>query len=449
MAEALICPTCSAPLDYPAGGGASMRCPYCKTTVLLSADSKANIGTGEIPDAFRPMVEQALQMAQAAGKMGPASKIEAIKMFRASSGASLADAKKVIEAAGLSGASRTARPGNPAQAPTYRTTSKGTGVVIGVAIAIALFAGLGVPAALVARQLLAPKQRAVPSIPHTSMMSIPTRTPVAAPTFAAQVMAFGSEGVGPGRFKDNRTIAVDGQGHIYVGEYGNGRIQAFDSTGKYLSEWSVGKDKYLQSLSADRAGIVYAVADGHILRFTGATGAAIDEMENVSGDTVEDYRAASVAPNGDVYAIGGDSDIVVLNSEGKIKQIIKASQKIGEDVSLNKIVKLSTGEMFALDRQQGVFKFAEDGRYINRFGGGEGSGPGHLSSPQDIAVDGQGRIYVTDFGPSVRVYNGDGAFIDSFGDNQVAFGLAVNDRDETFVCFRNQHEIRKFVLVKR
>jgi hypothetical protein len=261
-------------------------------------------------------------------------------------------------------------------------------------------------------------------------------------------MAFGSEGIGPGRFKDQRTIAVDAQGHIYVGEYSNGRIQSFDSAGKYLTEWSLGRNKYLQGLAADRAGTVYAVADGHILQFTGATGAAINEMENVSGDAVEDYRDASVAPNGDVYAIAGQSDIVILSADGKIKQIIKASDKVGEDISLEKIVKVGTGEMFALDRQQGIFKFAADGRYINRFGGGEGRGPEHLSSPQSLAVDGEGRIYVTDFGPSIKVYNGDGGYIDSIGDNQIAFGLAINDHDEIFACFRNQHEIRKFVPVK-
>jgi LSD1 subclass zinc finger protein len=35
MPEALKCPSCSAPLDYPPGGGANMRCPYCDTTVMI------------------------------------------------------------------------------------------------------------------------------------------------------------------------------------------------------------------------------------------------------------------------------------------------------------------------------------------------------------------------------------------------------------------------------
>src|SRR4051794_30234725 len=37
--------------------------------------------------------------------------------------------------------------------------------------------------------------------------------------FVNQTLKFGSEGIGPGMMTDARSIAVDGQGNIYVGEY--------------------------------------------------------------------------------------------------------------------------------------------------------------------------------------------------------------------------------------
>src|SRR5258706_5995773 len=37
--------------------------------------------------------------------------------------------------------------------------------------------------------------------------------------FASVTLSFGSEGIGPGMLTDARSIAVDGQGNIYVGEY--------------------------------------------------------------------------------------------------------------------------------------------------------------------------------------------------------------------------------------
>ena len=41
-------------------------------------------------------------------------------------------------------------------------------------------------------------------------------------SFATILLKFGEEGIGPGMFKDARSIAVDGSGRIYVGEYSGG-----------------------------------------------------------------------------------------------------------------------------------------------------------------------------------------------------------------------------------
>src|SRR5262245_55194629 len=62
-------------------------------------------------------------------------------------------------------------------------------------------------------------------------------------TFANVLLEFGKEGIGPGMFTDARSIAVDGAGQIYVGEYSGGRIQVFDPTGKFVTQWSIGDRK--------------------------------------------------------------------------------------------------------------------------------------------------------------------------------------------------------------
>ena len=45
-------------------------------------------------------------------------------------------------------------------------------------------------------------------------------------SFASELLAFGSEGIGPGMFTDARSIAVDGAGRIYVGEYTAGEFKS-------------------------------------------------------------------------------------------------------------------------------------------------------------------------------------------------------------------------------
>lgn len=54
----------------------------------------------QIPDEIRPLIEKAQQLAQAAGYNGRLNTIEAIKFYRQASGASLAEAKRVIEMVG-------------------------------------------------------------------------------------------------------------------------------------------------------------------------------------------------------------------------------------------------------------------------------------------------------------------------------------------------------------
>jgi hypothetical protein len=46
--------------------------------------------------------------------------------------------------------------------------------------------------------------------------------------------SFGTPGSGEGQFNTPHTIAADKDGNIYVGDRGNGRIQVFDHTGKFL-----------------------------------------------------------------------------------------------------------------------------------------------------------------------------------------------------------------------
>ena len=274
-------------------------------------------------------------------------------------------------------------------------------------------------------------------------------------------MEFGSHGVGPGHFDDARSIAVDNQGHIYVGEYSNGRIQRFDASGKYLSEFSLGPNSYLQNLIADRNGTVYAVSSSHILRFNGASGSGLGEIGgSAAGEPPRSYTDACLAPGGVMYAISdsfaGEPEIVKLDtSSGKIVSSFETNKSVGESLDLFRIAAMTTGEIYALDRNKGVFKFAADGRYINRFGGGKTAGvsplelpPSQLFSPQNIAMDSQGRIYVSDSISCIKVYDKDGNYLDKFGGNEVAFGIAIDDQDNIYACLRNRHTVRKYVIAK-
>jgi DNA-binding beta-propeller fold protein YncE len=48
--------------------------------------------------------------------------------------------------------------------------------------------------------------------------------------------SFGTPGSGPGQFNTPHSIAVDANNNIYVADRGNGRIQVFDTSGKFLRQ---------------------------------------------------------------------------------------------------------------------------------------------------------------------------------------------------------------------
>lgn len=419
-----------------------------------------------MPEEFRPLIEKALQLAQAAGYSGQLNTIEAIKFYRQASGASLAEAKRVIELAGPLhvGPSR----GGPGQGPWPAGAPAGGATGLGK-ILVLLVIGVGAAVAVIAivaqnnrRPTGSPPPSGSAQTPGPSAQSIASAPlPPSTPQFATMAMEFGSQGTGPGHFEDARSIAVDNHGHIYVGEYSNGRVQVFDTAGKYLSEFSLGAgSRVLNNLMADRSGTVYAVSSSRILRYTGATGAALGEMDNTDGQSQKAYVDACLATGGAMHAISNDftgaPQIVKFDAgAGKIVSSFDTRKSVGESLDLFRIVAMTTGEIYALDRTHGLFKFAADGRYVNRFGGGASAGasplnlpPSILSSPQNLATDSQGRIYVSDPGSGIKVYDKDGNYLDKFGGNEAVFGIAIDDEDGIYACMRNRHTVRKYVIAR-
>jgi tripartite motif-containing protein 71 len=51
-----------------------------------------------------------------------------------------------------------------------------------------------------------------------------------------------SNGTSGGQFDEPQAIAVDSSGNVYVADFGNNRIQKFDSNGNFITKWgSIGE----------------------------------------------------------------------------------------------------------------------------------------------------------------------------------------------------------------
>ena len=77
------------------------------------------------------------------------------------------------------------------------------------------------------------------------------------------------------------------------------------------------------------------------------------------------------------------------------------------------------------------------GNNINRFGG-QGNKDGQLQAPSAIAVDGRGRVFVSDM-KGIQMFDGDGRYLGMFKpDGGHASGMVFNDKNELFVVDRTK-----------
>ena len=110
--------------------------------------------------------------------------------------------------------------------------------------------------------------------PHTGLYEVKIEVngqPLDGSTWSVQVIphqyqlkfSFGSNGSGPGQFNGPYDIAVDKKtGTVAVSDYGNKRIQLFDSNGRYLRE--IGLRANCSSLDFTKSGDIIAVTPGDV-----------------------------------------------------------------------------------------------------------------------------------------------------------------------------------------
>jgi DNA-directed RNA polymerase subunit RPC12/RpoP len=311
------------------------------------------------------------------------------------------------------------------------------GAVVGcVVLALALVMG-----GVVATRRGSPPPAPVDS-PRAVAGSAPpvTRAAPAAPAFADVVLRFGAEGTGAGRFEDARSVAVDGAGRIYVAEYSGGRVQVFDSLGTFVTQWMADQRMPILDLEVDRAGTAYVVQSGRIRRYEGATGRLLGTVAG-AGQGVNDLV---LALDGTLWVANHSADVVHLSRDGKVLRRVDLRRAVQENAAPARLAVSGKGEVYALDQWTGeIYRLDASGKFVDRFGG-KGDGPEQFRWAVGLAIDGRGRVYVSDLGRGIRVFDAAGHFVDAFGDRAVVFGLAFDDRDGLYTAQRNNHEIVKF-----
>ncbi len=408
------CPTCGTPLEI--GTDPSIKCPSCGNTVL-------------VPAKYRPAQPQPPQQPQI--------------IFQ----------QPVIPAYQMPDVNQMVR------------NSQRVGLIITVVILVFTFGivGFSLFAANSASQSITTQIRSSIGGVSSSISGIATaaspniaKVPTAVP-LAGVALEFGGKGSGAGQFDDSRYIATDKDGNIYVGDYGDGRVQKFDASGNFQLLINVPEDKngnnYMRGMAADLAGNLYVSRGGDILKFSTADGSLVQTIAGHFPDTY--YDVLTIDASNTLYALTSSAatqDLVKLDSKGKVlgrfKDVIHSVNKKDPAANMTLAVDGVGNIYIASEEGDQIYIYDKSGKFTNRFGD-SGKDAGQLDHPGPIVVDGQQRLYIAMSGRIDR-FSSTGRYLDeqSIGYTKgVPMGMAIDLNGNVYII-TNLGYVQKYTYSK-
>ncbi|MFZ6019727.1 MAG: hypothetical protein ACOYXO_08965, partial [Chloroflexota bacterium] len=225
----------------------------------------------------------------------------------------------------------------------------------------------------------------------------------------------------------------------------SGRVQQFDGQGNFLNLWieesskqfSASSKPTIHSLAVSRDGILYVVYDGTIHRRNMANGEELSPLQ-VDRLSISDVYVTS---NNQLAVVANGDDLAVLNPDGTIEWMVKdAIESVAGESELSAYLGGDGLGNFYLAGSfvSSVFKYSPDGKYLNRFGSG-GEDASQFRAINAIAVDSQGRIYVSDI-KGIMVFNPDGQYLRTINVPGVVFGMDFGQDDRLYTV-SNQPQV--------
>jgi len=233
------------------------------------------------------------------------------------------------------------------------------------------------------------------------------------------ILQWGSSGSTDGKFAAPQGVAVNmNDGNVYVADYGNNRIQKFDSNGGFLGKWAPsGSDNFTQprSLAVDSSNNVYVADTGnHRIQKRDSNGGFLTRWGHNGGDGTSGSDNGSFnAPSG--ICVAPDGSVYVADQ-------------------LN-------------DRIQ---KFNSSGSFVTSWGGHTGTlEDGKFDHPYDVAVDPSGNnIYVSDYqNHRIQKFTSAGVYQAKWdtGLNWNPVGISVDSSNYVYVSFSGTiNEVGKY-----
>lgn len=425
MTRTFNCASCSAPLDFT--GEVTQKCEHCGSTVIAPRD----LFYANDPAAFSDLsalTGRALKIAEIQRLIHDGQKIQAIKVFRETFGVGLKEAKDAVEAIergeSLDVSGMRVQVVKRPEIKIDTAALRGVGKVFGGTALIALVVGIGILGfgiAIVTYFSFGSKTTFV-STASNQTPAKPVGQSGGKGSVTTELLKFGGEGVGPGQFKDNRHVAIDGKGRIYSSDYSSIRVQVFDGEGKFINQWKPENAQILYDLAADKDGNLFVATDRSIYKFEGETGKQLAKIEGVSP------RGIALTWDGKVVATDRRGITIFDKDLKPTKQIKDAVEQASGTIGFQKVAVGGDGTIYVTERtSKDICKFSSDGKFLNRI-------PTDASSINAIAIAPDGRLFVVSTS-SIKIIGPSGSPAGSF-DAYQAFGIAFTPEGELLLASR-------------
>lgn len=220
-----------------------------------------------------------------------------------------------------------------------------------------------------------------------------------------------------GKFDLIYAIDVDASDNVYVSDYGNGRVQKFDSDGNYLMKFTLASDP-AYGVAVDASGNVYAVnSSGRVEKFDSG-GTRLQTWSNTYNGI---RHVAYDATTNTIWATRTSARKVVnFDLSGNfLSQISLSWDPMGIDVDADGDLYISRPD------NNKIYKYTDAGTLINSWGG-NGSGPGKFKTPKGISVRPSDDVaFVADYG-NHRIQSNTGTLLIDDGNAKTRLEAMVN-----------------------
>ncbi|XP_022785324.1 E3 ubiquitin-protein ligase TRIM71-like isoform X3 [Stylophora pistillata] len=271
------------------------------------------------------------------------------------------------------------------------------------------------------------------------------------------VLSFGVGGSSIGMFRHPWAVAVNAKDEIAVTDYGNNRIQIFNSDGNYIRSFGCqgsNQEEFIQLMGIafhNNGNIFVANSLNHRIEIVTVEGkyvGSFGECGNLDHQLNSPW-GLSVDSDGNIIVTDrGNSLIKIFSHDGKF--LMKTGGQ-GFSKFLRHCIQYDRYLIVSDSGEHCIKVFDRNGNFQYKFGK-NGIGDGEFYNPGFMSVNKSGHLMVCDeCNHRVQVFETNGKFIGKFGTKgsnlgefQSPLSLAILSNDRIAVCDTNNHRVQMF-----